>query len=138
MFNFETVGRPGKTIANADALSRLSKLNLSPTSVTSAFLPLCFAEIQDQDKIVTAVKSWCQSGDNPPMASMFGRSSVLQCYWQQFETCGRRFVPAISTTRRIYTISTMLRSTKSEHSPEHSSSVARFTCVGTLRQQENF
>ena len=86
MFNFEIVRRPGKTIANADALSRLSKLNLSATSVTSALLPLCFAETQDQDKIISAVESRCQSGDKPPRASMFCRSSVLQCYWQQFET----------------------------------------------------
>ena len=62
MFNFEIVHRPGKTIANADVLSRLPKLNLSANSVTSDLSPLCFAETQDQDKIISAVKSWCQSG----------------------------------------------------------------------------
>ena len=63
LFDFEIVHRPGKTFDNADALSRLPKLNLSATSVTSALSPLRFAETQDQDKIILAVKSWCQSGE---------------------------------------------------------------------------
>ena len=86
MFNFEIVHRPGKTIANADALSRLPPLNLSATSVTSVSSSPHFSETQDQDKTLSVVKSWCRTGEKPPRSLMFGRPSALQCYWQQFET----------------------------------------------------
>ena len=43
LFNFEIVLRPGKAIANADALSRLPPLKLSAASVTPSLSSACFA-----------------------------------------------------------------------------------------------
>ena len=86
-FDFEIIHRPGKTITNADALSRIPE----NTSVMTASLQLQdnndkFVIIQNKDKILSEVKSWCLRNEKPIRSSMFGRSSILQCYWQQFES----------------------------------------------------
>ena len=61
MVNFESIDGPGKSIANADNLSRITEVNLYAASLTLVSQNCIFSDIQDRDKTLSVVKSWCIS-----------------------------------------------------------------------------
>ena len=55
MVNFESIHGPGKSITNADNLSRITEVNLYAASLTPVSQN-CY-----KDKTLSVVKSWCIS-----------------------------------------------------------------------------
>ena len=88
VFDFDIVHRPGKSITNADSLSRIPMQSVSaiPLQRLENSPNLCLNNEQRKDKTISIVRQWLQDGEKPDRASLFGKTIVLQCYWQQFES----------------------------------------------------